>query len=128
MQMPIDGATAAEYAITDPSQNGFFSVAITLNGCDAMSECVLLLIESVEEVEDNWSAGIFPNPAATDLNIWSSKPIVISVYNSLGALVLSERINSLNHFLDVSTLPEGMYQVLMQNGDSLRSSELLIKR
>ncbi|MFM7725852.1 MAG: T9SS type A sorting domain-containing protein, partial [Flavobacteriales bacterium] len=127
-QLPIEGATSAEFSITDPSQNGNYSVAVTLNGCDAMSDCVFLLIESVEELQPNWSAGFFPNPATTMLTVWSSTPSGVSIYNGLGALVLSQRVNAINHTLDIGELQQGIYQVVIQTNDGKQLAQLLVKQ
>jgi hypothetical protein len=127
-QLPIDGATSAEFFITDPSQNGNYSVAVTLNGCDAMSDCVLLLIESVDELEQNWSAGFYPNPATSDLTVWSSTPVSVSIYNSLGAIVLSQRVIALNHTFDVAELQQGIYQLVLQTSDGKQTAQLLVKQ
>ncbi|MFM7234064.1 MAG: choice-of-anchor V domain-containing protein [Flavobacteriales bacterium] len=127
-QLPIEGATSAEFSITDPSQNGNYSVAVTLNGCDAMSDCVFLLIESVEELQQNWSAGFFPNPATTMLTVWSSTPTGVSIYNGLGALVLSQRVNAINHTLDIGELQQGIYQVVIQTNDGKQLTQLLVKQ
>jgi hypothetical protein len=127
-QLQVEGATSSEFSITDASQNGSYSVAVTLNGCDAMSECVLLLIESVDEIEEAWSVGFYPNPASTDLNVWSTVPVGVEIYNCLGARVLSQFPPVLNHALDVSELSAGIYRVVMQHGDHLQTGNLLIKR
>jgi hypothetical protein len=127
-QLQVDGATSSEFSITDPIQNGNYSVAVTLNGCDAMSECVLLLIESVDEMNEAWSVGFYPNPASTDLNVWSTVPVGVEIYNSLGARVLSRPLQASNHAVDVSELSAGIYRVVMQQGDRVQTGNLLIKR
>jgi hypothetical protein len=127
-QLQVDGATSSEFSITDPIQNGNYSVAVTLNGCDAMSDCVLLLIESVDEMDEAWSVGFYPNPASTDLNVWSTVPVGVEIYNSLGARVLSRSLQASNHAVDVSELSAGIYRVVMQQGDRVQTGNLLIKR
>jgi hypothetical protein len=127
-QLPVDGATSPEFFITSVTQNGNYSVAVTLNGCDAMSECVLLLIESVEELALEWSAGFYPNPATTQLTLWSSTPVGVSIYNSVGAMVLSQRSNAINQTLDITQLQPGIYQVVMQSSDGKQSAQLLVKQ
>ncbi len=126
-QLPLDGATSEDFTITDPSQNGNYSVAVTLNGCDAMSECVLLLIESVDEVQVDWSAGIFPNPANATLTVWSSRPAMCTLYNTLGSRVASLPITSTQHSLEVGQLPAGLYQVVLEDGSTIRNHALLIE-
>ena len=127
-ELPVDGATAQDFIITDPSQNGNYACWVTLNGCDDRSECVLLLIGNVDELASNWSAGFYPNPATSDLTVWSSTPVSVSIYNSLGALVLSQRVNALNHTLDIGELQQGLYQVVMQTNDGKQSAQLLVKQ
>ncbi|MFN5619926.1 MAG: T9SS type A sorting domain-containing protein, partial [Flavobacteriales bacterium] len=126
-QMPVEGATSAEFTITDPSQNGTYAVAVTLNGCEAMSECVLLLIESVDEVQQDWSAGIFPNPANTMLTVWSSRPATCAIYNSVGSRVSSFAIAATQRAIEVGELPSGLYHVVLDDGTSLRNHTLLIE-
>ncbi|MFM7233452.1 MAG: T9SS type A sorting domain-containing protein [Flavobacteriales bacterium] len=108
--------------------SGSTAKAVTLNGCDAMSDCVFLLIESVEELQQNWSAGFFPNPATTMLTVWSSTPSGVSIYNGLGALVLSQRVNAINHTLDIGELQQGIYQVVIQTNDGKQLAQLLVKQ
>jgi hypothetical protein len=127
-ELPVDGATAEDFIITDPSQNGNYACWVTLNGCDDRSECVLLLIESVDELEQNWAAGFYPNPATSDLTVWSSTPVSVSIYNSLGALVISQRVNAVNHTLDIAELQQGLYQVVLQTNDGKQSAQLLVKQ
>jgi len=127
-QLQVEGATSPEFSIVDPAQNGSYSVAVTLNGCDAMSECVLLLIGSVDETLGEWSSGFYPNPASSNLTVWSSVPAGFDVYNGVGTLVLSNPTNISNHTLDVSALPNGIYRVVMQHGGQMRAGNLLIKR
>ena len=126
-QLPVDGATSEDFTITDPSQNGNYSVAVTLNGCDAMSECVLLLIESVDEVQVDWSAGIFPNPANATLTVWSSRPAMCTLYNTVGSRVASFRMIGTQHSLEVGQLPAGLYQVVLEDGSTIRNHALLIE-
>lgn len=127
-QLQVDGAILADFSITDPSQNGNYSVALSLNGCNVMSDCVLLLIGSVDEATNTWTHGFYPNPATTDLNVWSSLPLAVSVYNSIGALVLSQRVIAVNHVLDVSELQQGIYQVVLQTSGGEQSASLLVKQ
>jgi len=127
-ELPVDGATAEDFTITDPSQNGNYACWVTFNGCDARSECVLLLIGSVDELASDWSAGFYPNPATSDLTVWSSTPVSVSIYNGIGALVLSQRVNALNHALDIGELQQGLYQVVLQTSDGKQSAQLLVKQ
>jgi len=127
-ELPVDGATAEDFTITDPSQNGNYACWVTLNGCNARSECVLLLIGSVDEAFSEWSSGFYPNPASSNVTVWSSVPAGFDVYNGVGTLVLSNPTNVGNHAVDVSALPNGIYRVVMQHDGQMRAGNLLIKR
>ena len=89
---------------------------------------MLLLIGSVDELEQNWAAGFYPNPATADLTVWSSMPVSVSIYNSIGALVLSQRVNAINHTLDIGELQQGLYQVVLQTSNGKQSAQLLVKQ
>ena len=127
-ELPVDGATSGDFIITDPSQNGNYACWVSLNGCNARSECVLLLIGSVDENFAAWSSGFYPNPASSNLTVWSSSPVSVSIYNSLGARVLSQRVNAVNHTLDIAELQQGLYQVVLQTNDGKQSAQLLVKQ
>ena len=74
---------------------------------------------------------IFPNPAS-DLIFWTGSPegetLRVRVYNAMAQLV-SERVTSGN-FMDVSRLPDGIYQVqfLIGGGESQVSKSVVLKR
>jgi hypothetical protein len=89
---------------------------------------VLLLIGSVDELASDWSAGFYPNPATSDLTVWSSTTVSVIIYNGIGALVLSQRVNALNHTLDIGELQQGLYQVVLQTSDGKQSAQLLVKQ
>ena len=52
---------------------------------------------------------IYPNPASDVVNVNSPNGGVISVYNTLGAKVLTEKATSNTHQLNVSGLTKGLY-------------------
>ena len=126
-QLPVDGATSIDFTINDPNQNGNYSVAVTLNGCDAMSECVLLLIESVDELQLDWSAGLFPNPANATLTVWSTRPAICTLYNMVGSRVSSFALTGAQHTLEAAQLPAGLYRLVMEEGATMRNHTVLIE-
>jgi hypothetical protein len=54
--------------------------------------------------------------------------VSVSIYNSLGALVISQRVNAVNHTLDIAELQQGLYQVVLQTNDGKQSAQLLVKQ
>jgi Secretion system C-terminal sorting domain len=60
---------------------------------------------------------VFPNPASNFITIKSSKEIgVVIIYNSLGEIVLRNKISASESQLDISKLPSGIYTIYAQGG------------
>lgn len=82
------------------------------------------------------SASIYPNPAADQatvvFNATQSEDVEIALYNLLGELVSSEMLNSvtpgrIQHNLDLSGLPAGMYTVRIATGTESISKHLTVR-
>jgi hypothetical protein len=64
---------------------------------------------------------MYPNPANSslfiDLNKLNNKVTTAQVFNSTGALVMSQPVNGKSLVeIDVNALPSGIYSVLLSNG------------
>lgn len=127
-QTAVTGATESEFSITDASQNGNYSVAVTLNGCAAMSDCVALLLQSTDDVFDAVEMNLFPNPASVDLHIETEAAVMIDIINGQGALMLTRNSSGGFFTIDVSVLPSGIYQVIVREANRIFSKTLLIQR
>ena len=73
---------------------------------------------------------IYPNPASTNIsiatNITSNGQINVKMFNVSGQLVLQmDKWNGMGKALDVSTLPEGIYMVQMENGRELQNGRFI---
>ena len=55
---------------------------------------------------------VFPNPVARTLNVRSSNPVTIEVYNYVGALVVPQ---TTDNEVDMSGMPVGLYQVVIRH-------------
>ena len=66
---------------------------------------------SFENVTSNESLLLYPNPAATQLTLYwdGTEPARISIYNTLGQLVLTQAITYANTSFDISRLASGIY-------------------
>ncbi len=84
---PIPNAIGQSF--TAPS-NGSYAVAVTMNGCEAISSCVVLTDVGVNEnVVDAFTLDIYPNPTNGRFMIESASAKIkaVSVYNIIGELV-----------------------------------------
>ncbi len=83
-----------------------------------LADCqVLELPASVENLSSATSLSIYPNPASNQLNITVSESLLgenYSLYNSVGQLVLTNKIQSTQTTLDISNLAQGTYTVVLK--------------
>lgn len=88
---------------------------------------------SVNDIYSNGSAlKVYPNPAADEIRIENSrsKMRAVDIYNMLGAKVMHQNLNSVNHVaLNVQAVPDGVYFVSLQDEkNNLVSRKLIITR
>jgi hypothetical protein len=85
-----------------------------------LADCqVLELPAAVEILSPSSSLSIYPNPASNQLNITVSEALIgenYSLYNSVGQLVLTNKIQSTQTTLDISNLAQGTYTLVMKGG------------
>ena len=85
---------------------------------------------SVEQnIDENFD--VFPNPAHTYFTVsWKStgKSTGIKLLNTLGIVVLSKTIDDTNDYtvINCSTLKNGIYMLIIQNGNSTFNKKVLI--
>jgi N-acetylneuraminic acid mutarotase len=92
----------------------------------------LNLAASVENNAQSNSLRIYPNPAASHLNIALnefSENMSISLLNLSGQIVLTQQLNSNNQQLDLAELTDGMYIIEVSNIEGIiHSQKLLIRK
>ncbi len=88
-----------------------------------LADCqVLELPASVENLSSATSLSIYPNPASNQLNITVSESLLgenYSLYNSVGQLVLTNKIQSSQTILDISNLAQGTYTFIVKGSRKL---------
>ncbi|MCK5170894.1 MAG: T9SS type A sorting domain-containing protein, partial [Bacteroidales bacterium] len=93
-------------------------------------------ITSVDEIIDNIMGidyMVYPNPVKEILTVKLYKSLThdinVNVYNSVGALVKSEKLSKGNYKLELNTndLPSGVYYLRLPNTDKLFSTKKIIK-
>ena len=111
------------------SGNSFWDVQrIEYTVCDEFNACsneqlTLILDSTFVGIEGKGNsqiieARIYPNPANQELNvIWEGEKdnnLNIAIYNALGNLVVFEPFNNNDQKINISHLPNGLYQVKLQ--------------
>lgn len=75
-------------------------------------------VTGINSIENNAAINIYPNPANTLLNIQfnsSTKANIFQIYNSTGQEISNKTTTDKTAAIDISTLPEGMYLVKINN-------------
>ena len=81
----------------------------------------------VENISEDNSITLYPNPTSKDVNI-SSENIInsIEVFNSIGQRVYQTKVNSKSKSINISSLSKGVY-IIVANTDKGYIRKKLIK-
>jgi hypothetical protein len=128
----IEGATEATYNWTT---SGNYSVAIQqFEECPVMTSSEVLVFNNVNEVENELSFSVYPNPASTNFNIAVESTMSgncrLNILDGAGKIVHTESvmIGSGKNTLPVNTtLAAGLYTVEINTGLSLIQQKLIIE-
>lgn len=105
---PVDGATSQFFIPTD---DGNYAVQITSEvGCFGQSECAF--VTGVEEIADQNTVLIYPNPSNGNFFVSAAKPTKIFITNELGQVVRNINITSDgSQVSEITGLAPGVYFV-----------------
>lgn len=71
---------------------------------------------SIKEIAEPLSVSVYPNPAVSSIEISSTEPLEsFYIYNTLGTMVYSDRVQTTSTKVNISDLPKGVY-LLRCNG------------
>lgn len=99
-------------------------------GCNSREEVEEACLVSIDDISGFENQVIYPNPV-TDyfrLNVCDNKsPINITVYNLSGQALLSKSVTGNDNWVNVSTLPKGIYVAKLEFSESKVSYSKFIK-
>ena len=126
---PIEDATTETYI---PQERGNYAVSISKDGCESISECVLVdVVLGITENEISPFLNAFPNPTAGQITIDFGGHMVegnYEVVNAVGEVISSGRINN-ETSMEVSLLGSpGVYLLRIVDKKGRRSIINLIKK
>ena len=99
--------------------NRFFMDNININGQNILQ---------VQESEDSFHTFIYPNPTKGIFKIRTdSDNLEVSIYSTLGELVLKERIINGLKQIDLSNQSKGIYFVRLKIGEETEQRKLIIQ-
>jgi hypothetical protein len=103
------------------------------NGClnDSALEVVFAPV-GFNELTLNKQIKIYPNPASNIVNLImdniGDNTIIINVYNTVGTLVKTDRLNKNKQQFNVEDLSNGVYVVEIKDEDNTKCQKLIIQR
>jgi len=124
---PIDGANAVSFT---PAESGEYATTIAQGACNTVSECTMVIIIGVEEMLNENSFTVFPNPFEESLTIQNNSQEKIScveVVDVFGRIVYSESISRTPSVLQLDQLAAGTYLCRLKAVDKM-FSEIVVKR
>ena len=99
------------------------------NGCNLTTE-EFITLSSVNEIA-NASLSVYPNPANNTLNFQLNRTNIRytnwTLINNLGAVVLTDRVNTGVNTIDVSKLAEGVYTIKLSNQENIIAKKVIIE-
>ena len=83
---------------------------------------------NVTDAEDSFTANVFPNPGLGIFNITlSTSAADIEVYDPMGKLIVSQKMEGKTSSIDLSEFSSGIYQIrVLQNG-TIQSNQKVVK-
>ncbi|WP_336513928.1 M12 family metallo-peptidase [Pollutibacter soli] len=128
----IPDATSNVYTTTEP---GTYQVVVTnVSGCTATSADIVIASPAVNIHGTGILAELraYPNPARDQVQIRYDpaigKKCTIRVYDRFGKLMLTTIMKGAIHSLSTSTLPSGVYQVIVSDGTRTVNTKIVIAR
>ncbi len=101
-------STVTEYPLIT---NAYHATFITNTYHPNVVDCTFL--DGLRNESEEIQLTIYPNPATSKISFKDMSTITYTIYNNLGNQMLAGEINS--NEIDISSLPIGLYQVLLEN-------------
>ena len=84
-------------------------------------------ISDVEEVTEQKTNDLYPNPTTGSFTIELVEESNISIYNMLGQQIMQlGKVSGLQHF-DMGNAPKGLYFIQIQNGNQTEVKKLIVE-
>jgi len=101
-----------------PTIAGTYTFEATYNGITCSKtfkvNCGSLGIDQLANINEQLT--VYPNPAGNNVTIQSSTELgIITIYNSLGEIVLQIKSKNIAEQIDISTLSPGIFTIRTQN-------------
>jgi hypothetical protein len=122
---PINNAVQQSFT---PGANGNYAVSVTAAGCDVQSECVEVIVISVEETAGTLELTMYPNPANELIIVQTAKPSSIIITQMDGRVVYTDQVLRSQRSISLDGFSSGMYQVVVRNAAGKTAQMLQVSK
>src|SRR3569832_391300 len=98
-----------------------------IKGTDTVGVFLNPLIINIEEINDHQFV-LFHNPTSDHFLIENYVGSELGIINNLGEIVFRKKVENENELISVSTLPNGIYQVMLSDSFKRLFSTLVVLR
>jgi len=117
------------------AQAGTYYVCLTVSnlaGSDTYCDSVTVTepASGISKINNNNLMKLFPNPSAGKINILLNKneTAQLSVSNTIGTVLLEEKINNVQHQVNLEDLSNGIYFVKIEQGNEIAIKKITIAK
>lgn len=124
---PIAGQTGQSFTAIS---TGSYAVEITQNNCVDTSECRIITIVNIDEIEKSEDFLIYPNPTTGNFEIdfqQTQQEVIITIWNSLGKLMDNKTLKNKRSIRYSIKANPGIYHLqLLTSDNKIRTTKILI--
>ena len=104
----------------------------SINGCDSVVTLTLVIPNGINEVENNYSVSLYPNPTSENATLvvkGLNEQATIIVTDQTGRVISSSTLALEQETMEVETsnLASGVYYIRIQTTNSVRTEKLIKK-
>ena len=121
----IPGATNQSFV---PTATGLYAAIVTTSCTFDTSECVNVIVTSIDENQLASSFKIYPNPTRSQFTVRLEEfttNTTIAVYSLLGKQIINEQIVNKITNVDLSSFDKGIYFVQIQSGEQTTTQRII---
>lgn len=121
--IPVSPTVTTTYTVTGTAANGCTATSIITQ---SVTTCLL-----TQEITSNNNIIVFPNPNDGEFTVRFTKlteNVRIEVFNTLGQLVLREKVSNINTVINIGKMANGIYHLKVFEGSSILKEEKILKQ
>lgn len=125
-EVQVDNISPGNYTY-EVSFNGFLPQSDEININEDVTVEIQLVVDGIE-MNNKSNISIFPNPGNDLVTILSTEEAIVSIYDISGKLQMIKPIKQDQNQINISSLNQGTYFVVIQSGKSVSHDKLIIGR